>query len=154
MDDRDEWQLQSDGVEQALDHLMPRSAGVIVREAFYGTARFDDFLRRTGLTRSVLSTQLERLSRIGILERVPYRVEGERGRSEYRLTERGRELGSALVALVDWSRHWLPADPPSVVPVHRGCGAPVHASLQCEAGHGDLHISQVEAAFGPGAHRG
>lgn len=152
MKDRDDWQLTPDGVARALAHLMPRSAGAVVREAFYGATRFDEFLRRTALPRSVLATQLESLTRNGMLVKAPYREAGDRAREEYRLTERGRSMGVALVALIDWSRRWLPEETaPSAQPVHVGCGAVVHAALRCEAGHDDLEIADVEAVVVPGA---
>lgn len=154
MKDRDDWQLTPDGVARALAHLMPRSAGTVVREAFYGATRFDELLRRTGLPRSVLATQLESLTANGMLVKVPYREAGDRVRQEYRLTERGRSMGVALVALIDWSRRWLPEQPsPGAEPVHVGCGAVVHAALECEAGHAHLDIADVEAVVrtpGPG----
>ena len=47
--DRDDWDLTPDSVQRAIEHLVPASAGKVVREAFYGTRRFDEFVRRTGL---------------------------------------------------------------------------------------------------------
>jgi DNA-binding HxlR family transcriptional regulator len=106
--DRDAWNLDPDSVQRALDALAPRSAGRIVREAFYGTRRFDDFARRTGLTPAVLAARLRDLVEHGVLERSEYREPGRRTRQEYRLTAKGRDLGVALVALLDWADRWLP----------------------------------------------
>ena len=154
MEDRDGWLLSPDGVDEALQHLTPRSAGAIVREAFYGAERFEEFIRRTGLPRSVLAQQLDRLVSMNVLERTPYRVEGTRTRHSYRLTERGRALGSTLIALMDWSQRWLlPDTEPGVLPLHAGCGATVHIDLHCTAGHTGLDIDVVVAAAGPGATR-
>ena len=154
MQDRDSWSLPPPAVDQALGHLLPRSAGSIVREVFYGAERFDQLLRRTGLPRSVLSQQLERLVAARVLEKAPYREAGARSRDAYRLTERGRGLGVVLVAMLDWSRRWLLDEgEPGVLPVHTGCGAVVHADLSCERHHTGLSIGEVEAAVGPGATR-
>lgn len=150
MQERDDWQITPDGVEGALANLMPKSAGAIVREAFYGATRFDQFLRHTSLPRSVLATQLEKLVVGEMLVKVPYRAPGERVRQEYRLTERGRDMGTAMVSLIDWSRRWLSTDTgPAAEPAHTGCGALVHSSLYCEAGHTSIDIADVEAVVGP-----
>lgn len=152
--DRDDWDLTPDSVQRALEHLVPASAGKVVREAFYGTRRFDDFVRRTGLTAPVLSARLRDLESSGMIEKRPYREPGQRTRHEYRLTPQGRDLGTALVALLEWADRWLPSPAgATVVLEHRECGAPVHVTLHCEAGHGDVIIADVAALPGPGARR-
>ena len=146
MENRENWELTPDGVEGALAHLMPRSAGAVIREAFYGAQRFEEFLRRTSLTRSVLSAQLEKLVDAGMLMKIPYQVPGQRMRQQYDLTDRGRDMGVALIALIDWSHRWLPqTGGPYVEPQHLGCGALVHTVLRCEAGHDLLDIAAVGA---------
>ena len=152
--DRDAWDLTPDSVQRALDHLLPASAGKVVREAFYGTRRFDDFVRRTGLTAPVLSARLRELEASGVMEKRPYREPSQRTRHEYLLTEQGRDLGTAIVAMLGWADRWLPAPAgPTVTLEHRGCGAAVHADLACEAGHRGMGITEVTAAPGPGARR-
>lgn len=150
--DRDAWDLSPDSVERALDQLLPASAGKVVREAFYGTRRFDDFVRHTGLTAPVLATRLRELEGAGMLEKRAYRDPGQRTRQEYRLTARGRDMGTAIVALLDWADRWMPASTgPTVALEHRGCGSAVRAGLRCAAGH-ELHdVAEVEANPGPGA---
>jgi DNA-binding HxlR family transcriptional regulator len=150
--DRDAWDLSPDAVQRALDHLVPPSAGKVVREAFYGTRRFDDFVRRTGLTAPVLSARLRDLQAAGMIEKRPYREPGQRTRHEYRLTPQGRDLGTAIVALLEWADRWLPnPDGATVALEHRGCGAPIHVGLECEAGHRAVPLSEVAAVPGPGA---
>lgn len=150
--DRDAWDLTPDSVQRALDALTPRSGGQVMREAFYGTRRFDDFLRRTGLTAPVLSTRLRELETADMLTRVPYQEPGARTRHEYRLTDRGRDLAVAIVALLGWADRWLPGPAgPTVALSHRGCGATVSAELSCARGHSGLPLAAVEAAPGPGA---
>ncbi len=152
--DRDEWDLTPDSVQRAIEHLVPASAGKVVREAFYGTRRFDEFVRRTGLTAPVLSARLRDLESSGVIEKRPYQKPGQRTRHEYRLTEKGRDLGTALVALLEWADRWLPGPAGATVALeHRGCGAPVHAALECEAGHRGVDIADVTAMPGPGARR-
>lgn len=152
--DRDAWDLTPDSVQRALEHLVPASAGKVVREAFYGTRRFDEFVRRTGLTAPVLSARLRDLESSGVIEKRPYREAGQRTRHEYRLTPKGRDLGTAVVALLEWADRWLPAPAGATVTLeHRDCGAPVHVALECEAGHRGLEIIDTTARPGPGARR-
>jgi DNA-binding HxlR family transcriptional regulator len=125
---------------------------LVLREAFFGIRRFDDFHRALGCARNLLSERLAKLVDQGVLERVAYQEPGQRRRHEYRLTEKGLDLQPALVALMQWGDRWT-ADPdgPSVEVLHLGCGAAVRAVLACEHGHGTLAPRDTEAVPGPGA---
>ncbi|MGL4177794.1 MAG: winged helix-turn-helix transcriptional regulator [Dermatophilaceae bacterium] len=152
MFDRAAWDLAPDSVQRALDHLLPPGCGRVVREAFYGIRRFDDLCRHTGLSAPSLSARIRELESRDLLERRPYRSPGARTRDEYHLTERGRDLATVLVALLDWADRWLPApDGPTVAVVHRRCGAEVGAELACGDGHRGLRLADLEARPGPGA---
>ncbi|MEU0414661.1 winged helix-turn-helix transcriptional regulator [Streptomyces griseorubiginosus] len=63
---------------------------MIIREAFYGTCRVDDFERHCGISPSVLSARPRNLVADGIPERTRYWAPGARGRDEYRLTDKGQ----------------------------------------------------------------
>ena len=65
---------------------------LVLREAFYGVRRFDDFHTALGCARNLLATRLKTLVRHGLLDRVAYTDERGRGRHEYRLTDKGRDL--------------------------------------------------------------
>jgi DNA-binding HxlR family transcriptional regulator len=127
---------------------------LVLREAFNGVRRFDDMQRRTGLPRQMLSNRLARLVREGILRKAPYRVQGQRAREEYRLTEKGIELFPAMVALMTWGDKYAAGpDGPPVQLTHRDCGAPVHLELACTAGHVLASARDVTPIPGPGARR-
>ena len=64
---------------------------LIVRDAFLGITRFDEFASRLGIARNVLTNRLDTLVDAGVMERVPYE-EGERPRYDYKLTRMGRDL--------------------------------------------------------------
>src|SRR5262245_42543611 len=64
-----------------------RSTILLLREALYGTTRYDDFVRRTGLTESVTAAQLKSLVSEGLLTKKPYQEPGQRQRFAYELTE-------------------------------------------------------------------
>jgi DNA-binding HxlR family transcriptional regulator len=85
-------------VGRAMDILGERWTMLIMREAFYGVRRFSDMQRNLGIARNILSTRLQTLVRSGILERRRYQEEPER--YEYRLTQAGRDLYPAVIAIM------------------------------------------------------
>ncbi|MFD0584065.1 winged helix-turn-helix transcriptional regulator [Dactylosporangium darangshiense] len=149
-----EWSVDNCTIGRTMAILGERWTIVVLREVFNGVFRFDDMRERTGIPRQVLTNRLALLVDNGILRRVPYREPGSRAREEYRLTEKGFDLYPLLVAVREWGDRYL-ADPggPPLQTVHRGCGAEVHATLMCEAGHVDVVPRDVVPQPGPGAIR-
>jgi DNA-binding HxlR family transcriptional regulator len=123
-----------------------RSAFLLLREAFYGTTRFDDFAERVGISQPVAAARLREMVDEGLLEREPYREPGQRTRMQYRLTEKGAELFPALVALMQWGDRWL--GPSGVELRHRDCGAPVRSELRCGRGH-QLTVEDLDLVARP-----
>ena len=121
---------QNCSVARALEVLGDRWTMLVVRDAFTGVRRFDDFQRGLGVARNVLSDRLLRLVDEGVLERHRYQERPER--FEYRLTAKGIELWRALVALMQWGDRYAPDEsgPPMTV-VHRDCGGEVDERLLC-----------------------
>lgn len=150
--DRSAYTAENCSVGRALGVVGEKWTLLVLREAFYGVRRFDDLQAALGCARNVLADRLRTLVEHGVLRREPYRVPGSRVRHEYRLTDKGRDLMPALVALMQWGDRWQ-GDPPGppVVVTHRGCGEPVRASLTCAAGHGDLTARDTLPEPGPGA---
>jgi DNA-binding HxlR family transcriptional regulator len=146
---RSSWQASACSMARALDVVSSKSALLILREAFYGTARFDDFAQRVGISEPVAATRLRELVDEGLLAREPYREPGQRTRMAYRLTDKGAELLPVLVALMQWGDRWLQ---PSGAPVqlrHAGCGEVVQAELRCGAGHA-VTADEIDLTVGPG----
>jgi len=127
--------VDDDPIVRALGVLGSRGAFLVMREAFYGTRRFDDFTRRLGMSPSALSARLRDLVADGMLARTAYREAGARTRSEYVLTAKGEALLPALVALQRWANDHLPPRGPRVDLIHDGCDAAVGARLTCDDGH-------------------
>jgi DNA-binding HxlR family transcriptional regulator len=120
---------------KALDVVSTRSAFLILREAFYGTTRFDDFADRVGISEPVTATRLRELVEEGLLEREDYQDPGQRTRQSYRLTDKGADLLPALAGLMQWGDRWLDDRGGPVELRHRDCGEPVSVQLRCAAGH-------------------
>jgi DNA-binding HxlR family transcriptional regulator len=116
-------------IARTLQVIGDRWTLLILRDAFRGVRRFDEFADDLGIARNLLADRLGRLVRHGIFEKVPYRDRPVR--YEYRLTARGLDLSPALVALMRWGdKHLAEADPP-VVLVHKSCGHPLDQVFVC-----------------------
>jgi DNA-binding HxlR family transcriptional regulator len=135
LEPRGSWTADRCSVAKALDVVRTRSALLILREAFYGATRFDEFAKRAQLSDPVTADRLRELVDDGILEREPYREPGQRTRQMYRLTEKGAELLPVLVALMQWGDRWLQDAGPPVQLTHEDCGARITAQLRCEHDH-------------------
>jgi len=136
-------------IARTLELIGERWTILIVRDAFLGIRRFDDFQRSLGVSRGILADRLDRLVDSGILERRCYQERPER--FEYRLTDKGRDLWPVTVSLLKWGdRYHADHGPPRVI-LHRGCGGEVTERLRCSMCGADLTVRDVEARPGPGA---
>jgi DNA-binding HxlR family transcriptional regulator len=141
---------QTCSVARSLEVVGERWTILILRDAFLGVRRFDDFQRSLGVARNVLNTRLQRLVAEGLLERRRYQDRPER--YEYRLTEMGRDLWPAIVALMQWGDRWLGAEQGAPMAMeHRGCGGGVSDRRTCTACGADLTLRDVRVVPGPGA---
>jgi len=138
-----------DPIVRALDVLRSRSGFLVMREAFYGTRRFDDFARRLVMSPSSLATRLRALVDDGLLSRVAYQESGSRTRQEYALTDKGRALLPVLVALLRWGNDYLPAASTGLELVHATCGTAVRAEVLCGCAHG-VQLEELRAVPTPG----
>jgi DNA-binding HxlR family transcriptional regulator len=139
------WEAEDCSIEKTLGVIGTRSAFLILREAFYGTARFDDFARRVGLSPAVTAVRLRELLGHGLLEREGYQEPGQRKRQGYRLTPRGADLFPTLAALMQWGDRWLADGAGPVELRHRECGRRVDVHLLCRGGH-EVGVGELELA--------
>ena len=114
------------GVARSLEIVGERWTLLIVRDAFLGIRRFEEFQSSLGIARNVLTDRLNRLVEEGIFDRVRYSERPER--FEYRLTTKGRQLNIALTALREWGERYVVEGPPRVLR-RRSDGKPVTAAL-------------------------
>ena len=133
LEPRGGWVATHCPIAAALEVVGTRSALLILREAFYGTTRFDEFAERVGISEAATASRLGELVDAGLLERRPYKEEGRRTRMSYHLTDMGTDFFPALVALMQWGDRWL--GPARVDLRHGDCGEPITAELRCAAGH-------------------
>jgi DNA-binding HxlR family transcriptional regulator len=137
---------ESCSVARTLEIVGERWTWLIVRDAFLGLTRFDEFRTSLGIARNVLADRLGRLVEEGILERVPYQ---ERPlRHEYRLTKKGEELFTALNAIRQWGDRYV-SEAPMRLLRRRSDGTAVVAALVPE-GTPALARDEIELVPGPG----
>jgi DNA-binding HxlR family transcriptional regulator len=134
-------------VARSLSVVGDRWTLLVLRDAFLGVRRFEDF-RAVGLTRHRLADRLKKLVAAGVLERVRYRERPPR--FEYRLTEKGRDLYPVIVSLVRWGDRWMAGEAgPPVELIHRGCGHVVTPVLSCPDCAEPVTARDMRAQAGP-----
>ena len=116
-------------VARTLEHLGERWTFLIIRDAFYGVRRFDEFQDDLGIARNILSKRLSALVEEGVLRKEPY--QDNPVRYEYRLTEKGRDLFPILTAMLAWGDKWESGGRPPIELIHETCGQPMHATSVC-----------------------
>jgi DNA-binding HxlR family transcriptional regulator len=138
-------------IARTLEAVGDRWTMLVIRDAFLGVRRFEDFQRDLGVARNVLTDRLARLVDDGILER--HRYQEKPKRFEYHLTDKGVDLWPVLVSLMKWGdRHAAPDGPPTLI-THRDCGGEVDERFRCTKCGADVEARTAEARPGPAAPR-
>jgi DNA-binding HxlR family transcriptional regulator len=133
-------------VARTLEIIGDRWTWLIIRDAFLGISRFGEFEESLGVAPNVLHDRLDRLVGEGIFEREAY--SDHPARHEYRLTQKGDALFTALNALRQWGDQYLCTKPMRLLRV-KGSEKPVVAVLVPE-GTPALTNDEVELVPGPG----
>jgi DNA-binding HxlR family transcriptional regulator len=135
-------------IARSLEIVGDRWTILVIREAFLGTRRFEDFQRGLGCARNVLTDRLNRLVEAEVLRKVPYQERPPR--HEYRLTRKGVELWPAMMTLMKWGdRHLAPEGPPTRI-LHKDCDGELDERLRCDRCGAELGPRDVYGAPGPG----
>src|SRR5207342_2102961 len=100
-----EYEGQNCSIARALELVGERWTLLIIRDAFLGLRRFDEFHESLGISRNVLTDRLNRLVEEGIFEAIPYGIRQDR--YDYQLTRMGLDLHVALVGLRQWGDKYL-----------------------------------------------
>jgi DNA-binding HxlR family transcriptional regulator len=136
-------------IARTLAIIGERWSLLIVRDAFNGVRRFDDFLESLGIARNILSDRLQHLVDDGILERRRYQERPDR--YEYRLSPKGLDLFPILTAVREWGdRHLTTEAGPPIRVTHRACGHDVEAAVRCTHCDESVAARDVRVERGPG----
>ena len=136
-------------IARGLDRVGEWWSILILRDAFHGLTRFDEFRRSLGIATNMLARRLQWLVEAGVLERRRYQENPPR--DEYVLTDRGRDFREVLLALLAWGNRHLAPEGPSVVVVDRETGAVADLVLVDRvsgrsASHPAFHVVAGQAA--------
>ena len=135
-------------VAQCLEVVGEWWTMLIVRDAFLGVSRFEDFQQRLGISRNILQQRLTKLVDTGVLQRVPYSEHPPR--DDYRLTAKGRDLWPVLTAMRQWGDEYAAPDGPPLQVIHDGCGEVSTLELVCATCGEPVGPRDVHAVPGEG----
>ena len=136
-------------IAATLNVIGDRWTMLLIREAFYGTTRFGDFLKNTGISRNLLTERLNQLIQDGIFVKQPF---ADRGTSHvYGLTDKGRALDAVFLAMSKWgNEHVYGAGKEPVRMIDGETGLPV-AGLDLVNSEGQpVSRSKIKLELGPG----
>ena len=136
-------------IARGLDRVGEWWSILILRDAFAGMTRFDEFETSLGIAPTMLTRRLKALVEAGLLERRRYNERPPR--DAYHLTARGRDFRPVLIAMLDWgNRHFMP-DGPSIQIVDAASGEPAEPMLVDRRSGRALEAPEFRLAPGPGA---
>jgi DNA-binding HxlR family transcriptional regulator len=122
---------------------------LILRDAFHGLTRFDQFQKSLDIAPNMLTRRLNALVESGLLEKRRY---SERPpRDEYILTKRGRDFRPVLLSLLAWGNKHFAPEGASVVLVDAESGVPVDPVLVDRNSGRPLDEAGFRSAPGPAA---
>jgi len=134
---------------RGLDLIGDWWSPLIVRDLYLDVVRFDDLVEDLGISRNLLTRRLSALANNGIVERHAYQRRPRR--YEYRLTEAGRELVPAILALTAWGDRWArPKEGSPMLFVHNSCGHQFQPQVTCSACGEVITAEAVKTIGGPG----
>ncbi len=133
---------------RTLSVIGDRWTMLILRDAFLGVRRFEDFEKDLKMPRHRLSERLRKLVEQDVFTRVQYQTRPRR--CEYRLTEKGVDLYPVIVSMLTWGDQWMAdADGPPVELIHRNCGKQIAPALKCPECDETIRAREMTARPGP-----
>ncbi|REF00013.1 winged helix-turn-helix transcriptional regulator [Thermomonospora umbrina] len=143
------YESQVCSIARALELIGERWSLLIVRDAVFGGAtRYSDFQRNLGVATNILKARLDGFVEAGIMRR--HRYSEQPVLHEYLLTDKGRALAPALVALSEWGDRWATDGEPPILYTHSVCGSGITQQTTCA--HCGLvnDPTEIQAVIGPG----
>lgn len=139
-----------DSIERVLSQVGDAWTFLILREAFFGVRRFDQFQTTLAAAPNILTDRLKKLVANGLLQRHQYLERPPR--FEYGLTEKGVDLYPAIVLLMRWGDRWLDEGKgPPLLLMHRPCGKVSQPVLVCDQCAEPVNARDMDWKPGPGA---
>jgi len=136
-------------IARTMDLVGDAWTPLVLREAFYGIRRFDEFQKELGVARNTLADRLRLLVGEGLLDKRPY--QDEPLRHEYVLTEKGRDFFGVLAAMSRWGDRWLTQEAGAPVVFHHdACGHDTEAEVVCAECREPLRAEDTSMRMGPG----
>ena len=136
-------------IARALEVVGERWSLLIIRDAlFAGSTRYSDFQRSLGIATNILKDRLDGFVDAGIMRRHQYSEQPEL--YEYLLTDKGRDLAPALIALTEWGDRWSAPNGPPILYSHTVCGSEVSHEVVCATCGRINDPAEVQARPGPG----
>lgn len=137
-------------VARTVEILSDAWSFLVLREAFFGTTRFEGFQSVLRLPRNTLVQRLNRLTELGLLRKAAYSATSTR--FEYRFTKQGLDLFATMMALLKFGDTWLSGDQlPPLLLIHRSCGKPFTPVVSCSSCGEPIDAHDVQYRNGPGA---
>ncbi|MCG8312859.1 MAG: helix-turn-helix transcriptional regulator [Pseudomonadales bacterium] len=134
--------ILNSAIARGLDVIGDRWALLILRDAFLGRSRFEEFRKFTGASKSTLTRRLENLVGNDLLYKQAY---GEGSRSEYKLTEKGLALFGCSLLAWQWEQEWSEAK--QVLPAvlyHEACNQVLCPKAICYHCHQVINVEDVQ----------
>jgi DNA-binding HxlR family transcriptional regulator len=134
---------------RGLDMIGDWWSPLIIRDLYLNITRFDELVEDLGISRNLLTRRLKSLIANGVVERVAYQRRPVR--YAYGLTEAGRDLVPAILALTAWGDRWArPRQGSPILFVHTACGHLFEPQVTCSACAEVISAEMVKPIPGPG----
>ncbi|MGC6475610.1 MAG: winged helix-turn-helix transcriptional regulator [Parvibaculales bacterium] len=126
--------------DSIIDVIGDRWSSLIIRSVFTQINHFQDIQDETQMASNILSERLLDLVARNILKR----LEVDKRRVQYRLTEKGRDIYPILMSLLVWGDRWYADEKgPPLVLTHRPCQKPLQMNIICSACGDKIHVSDM-----------
>ncbi|MFD0560955.1 winged helix-turn-helix transcriptional regulator [Kitasatospora saccharophila] len=139
---------QDCSLARALEVVGERWSMLIVRDAFYGVHRFNDFLAHLDIPRAVLTSRLQALVASGVLHKEPYQRSPVR--YGYFLTDAGLELWEPIYGLAQWGERNASTGGPRTLFGHTACGTRLDRTGHCPSCDRPVPPADITMRPGPG----
>ena len=122
---------------------------LILRDAFQGSTRFDEFERNLGIAPNILSRRLSHLTKTGMFVRRRYNERPPR--NEYVLTDKARDFFPVIATLLAWANKHLAPRGEAILLAHRDDRRPLDPVVVDAADMQPITLANAVVIAGPGA---